>query len=118
VSTIPWLSFVDSIATSPTLRLDLVNPQGLRPMAEGTSFGTPELRRAVASTVMTDGARVPASAYDTRVITLVLRPPDNASPDTAASLLQDLVQEVDRPTNFLRWAAGHDEPAVLPHVPQ
>jgi hypothetical protein len=110
VSTIPWLSFVDSIATSPTLRLDLVNPQGLRPMAEGTSFGTPELRRAVASTVMTDGARVPASAYDTRVITLVLRPPDNASADTAASLLQDLVQEVDRPTNFLRWQPDTTNP--------
>jgi hypothetical protein len=95
------LQFVDSVASSPTVRLDL-NDGSTWNMLEGTEFPPPPLRRAVAQTLLTDGGVIPSSAYDLRVLTLVLGL--NASTaDAAAEALQALFRELDRPANLIRW---------------
>jgi hypothetical protein len=95
------LQFVGSIAAMPTVRLDL-NDGSAWNMLEGTEFPPPPLRRAVAQTLLTDGGVIPSSAYDLRVLTLVLGL--NASTaDAAATALQALFRELDGPTNLIRW---------------
>lgn len=101
------LAFVDSIATSPTTRLDLntADGTGFRCMLEGTDFGMPPLRRATAGTLLVDGERVPASAYGNRTLTLQLDL-SHLDPDAAATKVQLLAREMDRPGNFLRYKAN------------
>lgn len=95
------LAFVDSVATSPTTRLNL-NDMTNWSVLEGTRFDPPDIKRAVVSTLMYDGARYPASAYEDRVLTLVLQI-TATSADTAATQLQALARELDRETNYLRY---------------
>jgi hypothetical protein len=100
---VAWtLQFVDSIASSPTVRLDLNDgaPFGLK--IEGTSFGTPTMRYAEASTLMRDGSTYPAAAYGERVLTIKLTLAETTR-DAIATAMQELHRELDRPTNFLRW---------------
>lgn len=96
------LQFVDSIASSPTVRLDLNDdsPWGL--LIDGTSFGAPELRLAQASTLLRDGSAFPAAAYGERTLRLKLKLPES-SRDNLATALQELHRELDRPTNILKW---------------
>lgn len=97
------LGFVDSISATPTVRLDL-NSGPWTPLST-TEFALPSLRYAVASTMLDDGAEIPASAYDNRQITLRLNL-SAANPDTAATYLQQLQRELDRPANILRYQMG------------
>lgn len=96
------LQFVDSIASSPTVRLDLNDgsPYGL--LLQGTSFGVPSLRLAQASTLLRDGSVFPAAAYGERTLLLRLNLPES-SRDNLATAMQELHRELDRPTNFLKW---------------
>jgi hypothetical protein len=95
------LAFVDSIATNPGIRLDLAD--GAVWAASGESeFPGPPLKRSSASTLITDGEPIPASAYSNREIRLVLKLLSDSS-DAAASQYQMLVRELDRPTNILRY---------------
>lgn len=109
----PYLvHFVDSIVASPGLRLDLCN--GAWILQPSSDLSPPGLRRAAASTLLADGAVIPASAYDNRVIRLVLRLDDStASADTAAQQVQKIAREIDRPTNILRWQPGTTNPVFF-----
>lgn len=100
------LAFVDSIATSPTVRLDLntTDGTGFTTLIAGTDFGMPPLRRATAGTLLTDGDHISASAYGNRLLTLQLDL-SHLTPDAAATKLQLLARELDRPNNFLRYKA-------------
>jgi hypothetical protein len=95
------LQFVDSIAATPTVRLDL-NDGSTWNMLEGTEFPPPPLRRAVAQTLLTDGGVIPSSAYDLRFLTLTLGL-GTSTADAAAAALQALFRELDRPANLIRW---------------
>lgn len=104
------LQFVDSIAATPGVRLNLNAPGWT--VREDTEFGMPELRRSVVSTLLVDGDRYPAAAYGGRVLSLVLRV-DAASDDDVAGQLQRLYRELDRPTNILRYRPGTSQPVFF-----
>lgn len=105
------LAFVDSIAASPTYRLNVNDGTTINTLSE-TSFGMPELERAVANTLLYDGAVVPASAYGNRLIQLELEFPEQDL-DTVATRLQSLARELDRQTNILRYRAGTTSPVFF-----
>jgi hypothetical protein len=77
-----------------------------------TDFGMPHLDRAIASTLLVDGAKVSAAAYGLRVLHLVLTL-DTATEDAAAVQLQKLFRELDRPANFLRWQPDVTNPVFF-----
>lgn len=110
-NTLPLLcEFDDYTCTpSPAVRLDLMGRAPWDVLYEGTDMSPPPLRRAVASTLLRDGAVYPASAYDDRVLRLRLAMHAD-TPDEAADATLALAREVDRPTNFLRW-----QPTDLTH---
>jgi len=97
------LAFVDSISDTANVRLNLTSPPwAARPA--GTSFGPPPRRRSAVSTLLTDGEAIPASVYGNRMLTLSLYLA--ADGDTAATQLQLLSRELDRPANILRYTPG------------
>lgn len=96
------LDFVDSIASSPTVRLSLVGDKPWRTIVPGTDFGEARLDRAISDTLLADGAHISASAYANRVITLKLRV-QGTDPDAFATAVQNLGRELDRTRNFLRY---------------
>jgi hypothetical protein len=97
------VAFVDSIAASPTTRLNLNDGSTWTLLDRGTEFPPPSLRRAVVSNLLVDGAHIAASAYDNRQLTLRLNL-QTASEDTSATQLQTLFRELDRPYNILKFA--------------
>lgn len=105
------LAFVDTIASSPTTRLDL-NDMTNWTVLSGTKFEPPGVKRAVVSTLMYDGSQYPASAYEDRVLTLVLQI-TSTNADTAATQLQALARELDRETNFLRYKPSSTNPVFF-----
>ena len=96
------LKFVDSIASSPTTRLDLNDGTTWRLHVENTEFPPPPLNQAVASTLLADGGVIPSSAYGLRTIVLGLLV-NAASADAVATQLQTLYRELNRSANILRW---------------
>jgi hypothetical protein len=96
------VQFVDSIASSPTVRLDLnnENPWALR--YDGTDLSPPLLQSAWSDTLLADGALQVASAYGNRTLRLRLEL-ITSTVDAQATALQNLQREMDRATNFLRW---------------
>lgn len=92
--------FVDSIAASPTVRLDLNDETTWT----CTRFdpGVPTIRRAMSSNTMTDGIHVSSSSYDARTITfdLLLR---TSTQDLNATQIQTLARELDRATNIVMY---------------
>lgn len=105
------LQFVDKIDASPTVRLDL-NAGVWSPMLEGTDFGFPELERAVVSTLLQDGARIPASAYGLRTLTLRLLI-DASTADAAATAEQNLYRELNRANNILKFQPSTTAPVFF-----
>jgi len=112
-----YLAFVDSIAASPTVRLDMSGgTKGPFNLRDGTRFDPPPLKRSIPSTLLADGGTPTSASYDNRTIVLVLQPMSNGafmSPDNAAAQLQLLVRELDRPTNILRYQAGTSAPVFF-----
>lgn len=104
------LQFVDTISASPTVRLDLMGAGWT--VLTSTKFGMPELRRAVTSTLLTDGETYPSAAYSNRTITLVVRIGGDTDDDIAA-LLQSLMRELDRPSNLLLYRPDTTEPVFF-----
>ncbi len=104
------LQFVDSIAASPAVRLDLFGPGWT--VRTGTTFGTPELDRMAVRNPLGDGDQFPAAAYRSRTITLALRV-DGVSDDVIAGLVQRLFRELDRPRNILRYRPGTTNPVFF-----
>jgi len=97
------LRFVDAISASPGVRLNL-NDLSIWNMSAETSFGVPAMRRSMASSMLADGEYVGASAYGNRELTLVLNL--HSTGDTAATQLQALQRELDRPMNLLQYTPG------------
>ena len=94
--------FVDSIATSPTVRLDLNSAaSGLKVAAEGVDFSPPPLRRAGSSSMQTEGENVTAAVAGNRTLKLpiVVRA---ATATLAATALGSLALELARSRNILR----------------
>lgn len=107
------LQFVDTIASSPTVRLSLNDGVVWKLVADGTRFTPPPLRRAFAQTLLRDGAHIPADAYDNRVIQLRLALL-NSTADAQATQIQTLCRELNRPTNVLKWQpAGATHPVFF-----
>jgi hypothetical protein len=99
------LRFVDSIASSPGVRLNL-NDGATWSMGQGTDFGIPPMRRQLSSTLIRDGDYVGATAYGNREINLALDlyPAANGgTPDNVAAQIQALQRELDRPNNILQY---------------
>jgi hypothetical protein len=91
-----------SISSPTQTRLDLNDGTTWTLLDSGTTFPPPSLKRAVVQTLMTDGARIPAAAYDNRILNLRLRV-TTGSEDASATALQNLFRELDRPFNILKW---------------
>lgn len=95
------IQFVDSIASSPTVRLD-INDASVW-FTRNFSAPPPRLRRSMSQNAMRDGAHVSSSSYDTRTLSIELTLIKEASEDLAATEMQKLWRELDRADNFLRY---------------
>lgn len=98
------LRFVDSIQASPSVQLNL-NDLSVWGMDPETSFGIPPMKRTVTSSMMRDGEYVGATAYGNREINLVLNL--FSTGDAAATQVQALQRELDRPNNLLQYTPGN-----------
>ncbi len=111
------LAFVDSISATATVRLNLHNgTRGPWNLREGSRFDPPPLRRSIPQTLLSDGAPPTSSAYDNRTIVLKLQLLTNGvqmAADTAATQLQLLARELDRPSNILRLTPGTTAPVFF-----
>lgn len=109
------VAFVDSIVANPTIRLDLhTQSGGWECLADGTEFPPPPLDRVMVQSMLADGAPVPWDAYRNRSITLALELPQDLDPDAAATLMQALMREIDRPGgNFLRYRTDTTMPVFF-----
>lgn len=87
--------FVDQISATRQIRVDINDGRTWRLQAD-SRFDPPRAKRARASTLLTDGAVYPASAYDDRVLDLSLLL-ETDSADQAGEQIQRLVRELDRP---------------------
>lgn len=96
------VQFVDSIASSPTVLLDLSTTSGWRTAV--LDPGVPEIRRSGSQNTMRDGGIVAASSYDMRTLTLTLLR-TSSSMDTNAGSIQSLARELDRETNIIKFQA-------------
>ncbi|MFG1776609.1 hypothetical protein ACGFIG_09290 [Micromonospora sp. NPDC049048] len=106
------IQFVDSISSSPTVRLDLNDDVTWSAPYDGSDFSPPELRRAESQSLLYDGGQVPAAAYANRIIRLRLELVD-ANVNAVATRMYELVRELDRPRNLLRWQPGTAAPVFF-----
>lgn len=96
------LRFVDAIAASRTVRMNLADFTIWRPQND-CRFDPPPVNRARASTMLTDGAFYSASKYEERTLSLhwLLQ---TSSSNQAADQIQTLNRELDRPAgNILEY---------------
>lgn len=98
------VQFVDSISATPVQRLNLNDGLVWRTL-NSSGFSPPPLRRAIAQTLLADGARIPASAYDNRTVRLLLQLQPTITEDQQATQIQVLARELNRPNNILMWQA-------------
>lgn len=105
------VQFVDSIASSPTVRLDL-NTDPWMVTLDQLDLSPPPLRRTIAATMLMDGANIPASAYDNRLLRMHLELVTSTQ-DLAAIQLQTLARELNRPTNILKYQPGTTAPVFF-----
>lgn len=103
------IQFVDSISLTAGIRLSLSSAPWTV-LFNGTDISPPPLTRALNSTLLTDGAVIPASAYENRVVRLHIQL-DTNDPTDAATKAQMLHRELNRATNILMW---QPEPTVPP----
>src|SRR4030042_6530749 len=96
------LQFVDKIDAAPTLRLDLNDSS--KWFLDSKDMSPPGLKRSVADTMLREGAKVCASAYQNRVVKLTLDVKASTK-DLLATEIQKLNRELDRAQNILKWKA-------------
>ncbi len=97
------IQFVDSIATSPVVRLDLNNESPF--MVSHADFSPPPLRRTRSSTMLADGDLVTAARHGNRMIVLEVEC-STPNPDVASAFLSQLGIELNRDNNLLRVIVG------------
>jgi len=95
------LRFVDSIASTRQVRMNLADWATWRPQDDST-FNPPPARRSRASTQLADGAVYPATTYEERTLELHWLM-QTATMNLAADQIQDLIIELDRPGNILEY---------------
>jgi len=100
-------ALVDAITAAPTILLDLnsASPGGWY-LTAPPLLSPPQLDRAVSRTLMADGARIPAAAFDNRTVVLALR--CNATvlvndETVKAQRLGQLEYRLNLPRSVLRW---------------
>lgn len=93
------IQFVDSISSSPTVRLDLNDDDPWR--CPGFSAPPPRLRRAMSQNAMMNGGFVSSSAYEMRTVSMVLDL--RGTQDVQATQIQLLARELDRADNYLKY---------------
>jgi hypothetical protein len=94
------VQFVDTISTTPVVRLNLNNEAPWATTAVDAS--PPPLKQAWSGTLLADGERLSAAAYANRQLRLSLEL-ITASQDASAGALQALWRELDRPSNLLMY---------------
>lgn len=99
------VDFDNVVISSPgQIRLDL-NSGGLMVADTGIDLSPPPLRRSVVSSMLSDGDRIPATAWSNRTLKLPIQLVA-ATVDSAATQLQALARELVRDTNILRVRLG------------
>lgn len=113
-SALPVLVDVDAFTcgSATVMRLDLNDDVTWSAPYDGFDFSPPRLRRAAASTLLADGAVIPAAAYDNRVLRMRLEL-KTSTVDGSATEIQKLVRELDRASNVLMWQPGTSEPVFF-----
>lgn len=98
------VQFVDSIAASPTVRLDLNSASSgwMIDHEAGIDISPPTLNYAVASTMLSDGEHIAGSSFQNRVLKLPIKLVYTATTDAAATAIQNLGRELNRPTNIVK----------------
>lgn len=94
------IRFVDSIASSPTTRLDLNDETSW--WVKSFSAPPPRLRRSMAENAMRDGVSVGSASYGSRTLTIELEC-RKSTQDLAATEIQKLWRELDRATNWIMY---------------
>lgn len=94
------IQFVDSIASSPTVRLNLNDETTWR--VRSFVAPPPRLRRTMTQNAMTDGGFVSTSQYGPRTLFIDLDLVSTTQ-DLNAAQLQLLARELDRETNFIKY---------------
>ncbi len=112
----PVCQFVDRVGTGAVQRLNLNDGQKLTLLAgpdqrPGPDFSPPALKRAVVNTLLAEGATIPASAYDNRIIRLPLRV-TACDEEEMAEILETLHRELDRGQNILKWHPTYNSKPV------
>lgn len=106
------LQIVDSIASSPTVRLDLNDDTIWKCIAFDAP--PPRLRRSVSANAMRDGIYVSSSNYEARTVRLGLQV-FRSTADLAATQMQTLARELDRTDNYLKYQfTGASKPVFFP----
>lgn len=98
-------AFVDSIASSPTTRLDLNDGVIFRTLLEDLDLSPPPMRKSVSASILTDGATVNASAYENRVVHAKFQI-QGTSADNLATQLRALMTELNRAQNIIKYQPG------------
>jgi hypothetical protein len=97
------VQFVDSVAASPTVRLDLNSASSnLMVSSGGIDLSPPPFREAIASTLLQDGDHIAAGAFGNRVVKLPISLVYATSTDAGATVIQNLARELNRPRNILK----------------
>ena len=98
------VQFVDSIAASPTVRLDLNSASSgwMIDYEREVDISPPSLRYAIASTMLQDGDHIAASSFENRVLKLPIKLVYTATTDAAATAIQSLGRELNRPMNIVK----------------
>jgi hypothetical protein len=92
--------FVDTISSSPTLRLDLNDESTF--WVKKFDAPPPRLRRSVAENSMRDGGSVGSAAYGLRTLVIELEC-RKSTQDLAATEIQKLWRELDRSLNWIQY---------------
>ncbi len=114
------VQFVDSIASTPTVRLDLNDGVTWGLNYEGTDLSPPELKEAWSGTLMADGELLTASAFRNRTLVFALDLM-TSTVDNQGVELQKLWRELNRPpvepggpNNVIRWQPnGQSKPVFF-----
>lgn len=93
------LAFVDKI-DGASVQLDLNDQSTL--WLDEFDAPPPPLRRQVANSLLTDGGKLTAAAYDNRELTISWALRDNV--DNMATKLQAITRQLDQQDNLIRWS--------------